>query len=159
MQIFGKCVKKLLQSIQQLQQYKKLYLSTSKTHKKQIFSFKLLEQNWDQNRIRAEPSTEENLQNLKQPGESVQIIENLFLCLIVAKDFFLFLSQSHAAECKSVFFFLCSVMWRLGLLQYTSCVLWARRGWLSSCHTVAHDTCPAIWTDLLAPSADSQTLL
>lgn len=64
--------------------------------------------------------------------------------------------QPHVQEC-----FFSSVCWydeTRVYPQYCPCVLWVRGAWLSSCHTVAHGTCPVIWTDLLDLSADSQTL-
>lgn len=89
----------------------------------------------------------------------------LFLQLIINGDQGLFifslpLTKSCSCMCKSVFFFFCVLVWDdQALPQYSPCVLWARGAWLSSCHTVAHGTCPVIWTDLLNLSADSQTVL
>lgn len=71
--------------------------------------------------------------------------------------FSLALTKSRSCMCRSVFFFFFDVLvWEdQGLLQCSPCVLWARGAWLSSCHTVAHGTCPLIWTDLPDLSAGS----
>lgn len=62
--------------------------------------------------------------------------------------------QIHAAAFATVCFFYVLVWEDQGLPQYSPCVLWARGAWRSSCHTVAHSTCPLICADLYDLSAD-----
>ena len=85
---------------------------------------------------------------------TISMTENLFLELIlkVRAFIFLFLSRSHAAACARVCVFSLSVCWyeQTGAGHNTLLVF----SGLSSCHTVAHGTCPVIWTDLLDLSAD-----